>query len=109
MRFVLFLLFGSVLFATESEIGLTANQTPIRCDYGPGSLDYKRVRVVILGGLDGTESPAVAKMRGYNSKYALITVPLANSDNAQMQFPPSGEAYKNQPESHYLWRWLRVL
>jgi rhamnogalacturonyl hydrolase YesR len=38
--------------------------------------------------------------------FALLAVPVANPDHAALQFPPVGVAYRENPESHVLWRWL---
>lgn len=119
MRFALLLSIASGLTAAECQVGLTSSQKPIACDYGPGALDYgaAKRRLVLIGGLDGSKesADAVRAMQTwftsspYQKKFALATVPLANPDAATLKFPPTGDAYKNQTESHYLWRWLIVL
>jgi rhamnogalacturonyl hydrolase YesR len=110
------------LTAIESEVGLTADGEPILCEHGSHSLDRlnPRKRLVVVGGLDGSAESAYAVRRMYEwfeksrqalklrRQFALSVVPLANPDGVRLQFPPQGEAYRQQTESHYLWRWLQV-
>ena len=42
------------------------------------------------------------KQRGFN----LYGIPLANPDGAALMFPPTGTAYRQNAQSHYIWRWL---
>jgi rhamnogalacturonyl hydrolase YesR len=36
----------------------------------------------------------------------LLAIPVANPDDASLVFPPEGTAYRENPESHALWRWI---
>jgi rhamnogalacturonyl hydrolase YesR len=72
--------------------------------------------VVIIGGLSGDDASsqavrtAVARHeRNSHRAFTLLAVPLANPDHAALQFPPTGAAYRENPESHVLWRWLGAL
>jgi hypothetical protein len=38
----------------------------------------------------------------------LVAIPLANPDKSKLQFPPTGVAYRDYPESHALWRWIAM-
>ena len=50
---------------------------------------------------------AVARLeRSHSRKIRLLAVPLANPDGAALHFPPTGVAYRENAESHVLWRWL---
>jgi rhamnogalacturonyl hydrolase YesR len=40
--------------------------------------------------------------------FKLIAIPLANPDRSMLQFPPVGVAYRENTESHVLWRWLGI-
>jgi unsaturated rhamnogalacturonyl hydrolase len=69
--------------------------------------------IAIVGGLEGQDVTASA-VRFAADLYRqrplrpvrLLAVPLANPDAAVLQFPPTGIAYRENPESHALWRWL---
>jgi unsaturated rhamnogalacturonyl hydrolase len=71
--------------------------------------------VLLIGGLDGNQSSVVAvrsevkafeKVRARDRKIRLLAIPLANPDATKLQFPPTGIAYREQVESHALWRWI---
>ena len=70
-----------------------------------------RPRVLLVGGLDGSAESArqvrqqFQKLAGSKS-VAYSAIPLANPENATLTFPPIGEAYGKQTESHYLWRYI---
>ncbi|MEY4760744.1 MAG: Unsaturated rhamnogalacturonyl hydrolase YesR [Pseudomonadota bacterium] len=102
--------------AVESfDIGLTASGTPVR------ALAITATRrgaptIVLIGGLGGhgEGSEAVrAAVSGYGTLRArpvnLVAVPEASPDAAELGFPPTGSAYRENAESHVLWRWLGVL
>jgi unsaturated rhamnogalacturonyl hydrolase len=40
--------------------------------------------------------------------FRLIALPVANPDARPLQFPPAGTAYKENTESHVLWRWIGI-
>jgi rhamnogalacturonyl hydrolase YesR len=69
--------------------------------------------VVLVGGLDG-EGPSSAAVRAALAAYEqtgdgrlrLLAVPVANPDSSALGFPPTGVAYRENRESHVLWRWL---
>jgi rhamnogalacturonyl hydrolase YesR len=71
----------------------------------------------MVGGLDGDpgSSHLVAEtLKKYEAtpqskrRFRLIAIPQANPENARVTFPPVGVAYKENPESHYLWRWIGI-
>ena len=68
--------------------------------------------VVIIGGLSGDDASsaavraAVARLERARAGFRLLAVPVANPDRAALQFPPTGAAYRENAESHVLWRWL---
>ena len=69
--------------------------------------------VVLVGGLDG-EGPSSAAVRaaliayeqGGAGELRLLAVPVANPARSTLEFPPPGVAYRENRESHVLWRWL---
>lgn len=69
--------------------------------------------LALVGGLAGDDAGSAA-IRTTVASYSrqrqrpvrLLAVPLANPDGATLQFPPAGVAYREQRESHVLWRWL---
>ncbi|MBK9250888.1 MAG: glycoside hydrolase family 88 protein [Proteobacteria bacterium] len=80
------------------------------------SASRKAPVVVLLGGLSGNDASSqavraavarheLARHRGFT----LLAVPVANPDSAALRFPPAGVAYRDNPESHVLWRWLGAL
>ena len=38
----------------------------------------------------------------------VLAIPLANPDKTELVFPPAGIAYRENGESHYLWRWIGI-
>jgi unsaturated rhamnogalacturonyl hydrolase len=106
MRFVLLML---MLFS-----GLTANAQ---------NLDVKTVRgasdavptVLLIGGLTGNDESArivtqeivsFEASRPDRRPFRLQAIPIANASQGKLQFPPAGVAYRENPESHALWRWI---
>jgi rhamnogalacturonyl hydrolase YesR len=39
-------------------------------------------------------------------KFRLIAIPSPNPERSRLQFPPAGSAYRENAESHVLWRWI---
>jgi rhamnogalacturonyl hydrolase YesR len=71
--------------------------------------------VLLLGGLSGRDA-SLAVVRGELERlqrmperkrpFRLYAIELANPDATQLEFPPTGTAYRDHPESHALWRWI---
>lgn len=73
-------------------------------------------RVVWIGGLEGedasTRQVRLEASRFRNEKrpkFELIAEPLANPEKETLQFPPTGDAYRQNGASHRIWRWLGTL
>src|SRR5512139_1845590 len=73
----------------------------------------KAPTVVLIGGVAGDDASARAvretvawQQRQPHRGFTLLAVPVANPGHAALQFPPTGIAYRENPESHVLWRWL---
>jgi len=71
--------------------------------------------VVLVGGLadDDASSRAIreeieryAALADADRSFALVGIPVANPDAQALEFPPAGPAYRENSESHALWRWL---
>ena len=91
--------------AASCQVGLTSSAKPIPCLRATAA---NKPRVVVLGGLDGdaAHSELIRKeVAAAKGRYSLLAVPVANPEKAALQFPPTGEAYAKNTESHYLWRW----
>ena len=86
-----------VMAAGRAAIGLTASGNRIEAVESGAS----GPAVIVVAGLDGQRA-RIDPPRGLH----VIAVPLANPDRARMAFPPAGIAYRDNPESHYLWRWI---
>ena len=73
--------------------------------------------VAVVGGLAGedTSSRVVTQAVDAHDKqpqnrrrYTLIGIAVANPDSSRLVFPPTGTAYRDNTESHALWRWLGI-
>jgi rhamnogalacturonyl hydrolase YesR len=72
--------------------------------------------VVLIGGFEGAASAQFVS--GETSRYQgvpparrqfhLLAITAPNPDGARMIFPPAGVPYRENTESHYLYRWLQV-
>ena len=100
--------------AEAIEIGRSGNGDVIR-----GSLvtaaDPAAPVVLLVGGLNGADDSAAAVERevaAFDARSArrrdvsLIAIPVANPAGTTLEFPPSGAAYREHPESHALWRFI---
>jgi unsaturated rhamnogalacturonyl hydrolase len=100
--------------AETLDLGLSTNLTPIE-----GLLvearDTRAPIVVLLGGLAGDDASSLAVRTAVEDLDALaprrrsmtlVAIPDANPDGVELQFPPAGEAYRENAESHVLWRFL---
>jgi unsaturated rhamnogalacturonyl hydrolase len=84
-------------------IGLTAHQAPMQAFITPDDLNFgtSKMRVLLVG--DPRRVTAAAKLR---TRFAISAVRMDGLKD--LQFPPQGEAYKVNPEAHYLWRWIHM-
>lgn len=96
--------------AERMVVGLTRTRTPIEAvSVAPTAADAPVVLVV--GGLDGQSAGLAAReVNQYAASkkrpYRLLAITAANPGKAHLIFPPAGRAYRDNPESHYLWRWI---
>jgi unsaturated rhamnogalacturonyl hydrolase len=98
--------------AEEVDIGLAGSGTRIDA-LVVESPSRKAPVVVLVGGLAGNDASSAAVRAAVarheadaHRAFTLLAVPVANPDNAALQFPPAGVAYRENPESNTLWRWL---
>src|SRR5262245_51379051 len=102
--------------ADHWTVGLTSNDAGIEAIVvqGPSS---SAPTVLLIGGLQGkdattdivaSEAAAFEALAQNRRPFRLIALPLANPDARPLQFPPAGTAYKENAESHVLWRWIAI-
>jgi unsaturated rhamnogalacturonyl hydrolase len=94
------------------DIGLASSGNRIDA-MGVPAKNRRAPTIVIVGGLSGTDASTAAVRKAVaeyeqqpRREFNLLAVPLANPDNAALRFPPIGVAYRENVESHVLWRWL---
>jgi len=119
MKQLLFVAFATVcvtpLFAAEPlEIGLTGSGAVIEGLAVSSPAKASRT-VLLVGGLKGPDD-SVGRVRSAVKQFEslkparrdfnLLAIPLANPDGAALTFPPSGIAYRENPEANALWRWI---
>jgi rhamnogalacturonyl hydrolase YesR len=113
--FVACLLLQAPAAAAERwTIGLSTSGAPIEAMVVAGA-SASSPTVVVVGGLERSDqsSQAVAReaaafeqLPQNRRAFRLIAIARANPDAQPLQFPPSGVAYREQAESHVLWRWV---
>ena len=111
------LLIASPLYGAEHrDIGLTQRGGRIQAITVAGS-SSESPTVLLVGGLTGNDESVrlvEQEVRSFEAihqnhrTFQLIAIPLANPDGSLIQFPPSGVAYKENAESHVLWRWIGI-
>jgi len=102
--------------AEPLEVGLSGHGTLIRAAEVPAGRAAAPT-LLVIGGLSGNDS-SVASVRTAvrdfertprrRRAYRLLAIALANPDGAPLEFPPTGVAYRDHPDSHALWRWIGV-
>jgi rhamnogalacturonyl hydrolase YesR len=111
-----FLSVSPVAAAERWSIGLTAGDRPIEALVVAGP-STSAPTVLLIGGLAGSdatadvvsqEAAAFEAIPQARRPFRLIALPLANPDGRPLQFPPTGTAYKENAESHVLWRWIGI-
>jgi unsaturated rhamnogalacturonyl hydrolase len=102
--------------AERWSIGLTANDAPIEALMVPGPSDSVPT-VLLIGGLQGPDASVDVVRKevdlfetrdAIRRPFRLLAIPLANPDGKPLQFPPTGTAYRENTESHVLWRWIGI-
>jgi unsaturated rhamnogalacturonyl hydrolase len=104
----------SAAAADAFDIGLAGNGTRLDALAVPGRSAEAPI-VLVVGGLHGDDATAAAvraavasyeKLRARDRPFNLLAIPVANPERAELEFPPTGVAYREHSESHALWRWI---
>src|SRR5437763_14237197 len=96
--------------ADRMAVGLTGTKKLIEASVVPGASGDVPT-VLLIGGLNG-DGIVTREVDNYiahkqsSRRFRLLAIRLANPDKVHLLFPPTGRAYKENPESHYLWRWI---
>ena len=108
-----------------SAAGITRGEAPLHTIENPSAFDpaSTKLRLVIVGGLDGDERGARAALeavrwlkrgapKAIRDRWIVSALPMADPDGharaKPYQFPPVKGFYEDpeQPESRYVWRWV---
>jgi unsaturated rhamnogalacturonyl hydrolase len=95
-----------MLAALAIAVGLTATNKVIEAQQ---YLDAPGERhVLFVSGLDGSRENAslVRNEKPEEKRFRSTVIAMANPDGAKASFPPEGQAYRDHPETHYLWRFI---
>ena len=113
--FLCFLCSVPVLLGAEHrDVGLTQKGNRIEASVFPGASSTSPT-VLLIGGLAGDNETArlvtreiqtFEAIRQDQRRFRLLAISIANPDSARLQFPPAGVAYRENSESHALWRWI---
>jgi unsaturated rhamnogalacturonyl hydrolase len=112
--FACLLLHDVAIAAERWTIGLSTSGAPIEAVVSAGRSPSSPT-VVLVAGLErpdqssdaaAREAAAFDKIPQNQRAFRLIAIARANPDAQTMLFPPSGVAYREQIESHVLWRWI---
>jgi rhamnogalacturonyl hydrolase YesR len=102
--------------AERRVIGLSAGGKPIEA-LVVAAAPPTAATVMLIGGLNGdAESGKMisAEVQDLESnppsrrRFHVLAIPLANPDRSALVFPPTGAAYRENSESHVLWRWVAL-
>jgi rhamnogalacturonyl hydrolase YesR len=102
--------------ADVQDVGLTSKGQLIQASIVRGGSAAAPV-VALVGGLRGTDASSAAISQAVAAhdrqpqagrRFTLIGIAAANPDVSRLAFPPIGAAYRDNPESHALWRWLGI-
>lgn len=103
-------------YGENRYVGLTPRGTRIEATVVAGASPASPT-VLLIGGLHGVDesSKAVSEetrefgaAQSRTRRFRLLSISLANPDGNKLMFPPAGVAYRDNPESHALWRWIAM-
>lgn len=96
-----------------AAVGLTGSGKGIEILHSADAVAHEgmKKKVLLVGGLDGSDFSSKFVRQQFDKlnssgRFAISAIPLANPENAKLEFPPTGEAYAKLTESHYLWRFI---
>jgi unsaturated rhamnogalacturonyl hydrolase len=108
-------LVASVVPAAERfDVGLSTRGNVIEGLFVAGASPAAPT-VLLIGGLAGADDSAAAvrsavadleAVRPKRRPVNVLAISLANPDGVALVFPPRGAAYRENAESHVVWRWL---
>jgi unsaturated rhamnogalacturonyl hydrolase len=102
--------------AESSYIGMAPKGARIEALMVPGA-SATSPTVLLIGGIKGEQDVArvvsqeirkFEAIRQDRRQFKLLAIPLANPEASTLVFPPAGPAYRENPESHALWRWIAI-
>ena len=102
--------------AERAFVGMAPQGARIEASIVPGP-SASAATVVLVGGWNGEdESSGIVReeVRAFEAlkqaqrRFQLIAIPVANPEKSRLEFPPKGVAYRENPESHALWRWTAL-
>ncbi len=105
---------SAAVAAERWTIGLTTKGAPIEALVVPSG-SASAPTVLLISGVQGRDAASEAVTREVAAfetlpqsrrSFRLLAIPIANPEALPLQFPPTGSAYREQIESHVLWRWI---
>lgn len=102
--------------AERRVIGLSAGGKPIEA-LVVAAAPPTSATVMLIGGLNGdaesgkmisSEVEDLESNAPSRRRFHVLAIPLANPDRSALVFPPTGAAYRENAESHVLWRWIAL-
>ena len=105
-----------LMAAEHRVIGLSASGKPIQALVVTGAPPAAPT-VMLIGGVNGSPESGqmiAAEVEDLESnppgrrRFHLLAIPMANPDKSALVFPPTGVAYRENAESHVLWRWIAL-
>ena len=102
--------------AEHRDVGLSRNGMRIEAVIVAGP-SANAPTVMLVGGLAGNDATCRTveqevrrweALRQDRRHFQLIAIALANPAAEQLQFPPTGVAYRENVVSHVLWRWIGI-
>ena len=104
------------LCADKLYVGLTTSDKRIEAMAVEGA-PVAAPTILLIGGLEGKDESSdfvTKEVRAFElgkksvRPFRLLAIPVANPDKSMLQFPPEGVAYRENPESYALWRWIAL-
>ena len=102
--------------ADRWEVGLSRTGAVIAAEVVAGA-SAQSPTVLVVGGLGGNDESSMivaGQVRTFEAMpqarrpFRLIAISVSNPDASKLVFPPTGVAYRENAESHALWRWIAV-
>lgn len=118
IQLLLLILPLQVIYAQNQKwnVGLSSYRTLITAEGVAGNTESAPI-VIYIAGLNGDSESSDAVLNLFNAysqirleerPVKLIIIPEANPESEILNFPPEGKAYKDDPVSFSLWRWIGV-